>query len=259
MPIGPSSLPSYRPRWLSLVLAALVVAIAFGLYSNRLMIPEPFNPWAPLDVMATPNWLTSYKLSRSRSSPMRCLAALSQTAMDYDLLPDRVTGPGCGYDNAVLLRKAGVRMGTPPSLSCPMALSFFMWEKYSLQPAAVRHFGQRVASIDHLGSYACRNVNRGEDAAPDKTGQLQLQTRSRHATANALDVAGFTLENGKHITVSKDWQGTGVVNSLKPEAALLNDAHKGACQFFNGVLGPDYNAVHRNHFHLETGGYAMCR
>jgi len=25
------------------------------------------------------------------------------------------------------------------------------------------------------------------------------------------------------------------------------------------VLGPEYNAVHRDHLHLETGGYSMCR
>ena len=43
------------------------------------------------------------------------------------------------------------------------------------------------------------------------------------------------------------------------EAQMLVDAHRGACRFFSGVLGPDYNAVHRNHFHLETGGYSMCR
>ncbi len=40
---------------------------------------------------------------------------------------------------------------------------------------------------------------------------------------------------------------------------LLRDARRGACRFFDGVLGPDYNAAHRDHFHLETGGFGMCR
>ena len=171
--------------------------------------------------------------------------------MKYDLLPNRTTGPGCGFDNAVRLREAGIRLGAPLSLSCPMALSFFMWEKYALQPAALLHFGQRVAAIEHLGSYACRDINRGEGAASG--------SRSRHATANALDIAGFTLESGKHISILRQWQADATTAAPNAEAQMLADAHQGACRFFSGVLGPDYNAVHRNHFHLETGGYSMCR
>jgi hypothetical protein len=151
--------------------------------------------------MAQPNLLTRYKLSRARSDPARCLAALAGTGMQYDALPDRTTGEGCGFSNAVRLRTAAVRIGAPLSLSCPMALSFFMWERHALQPAAQLHMGQRVAGIDHLGSYACRDVNRGEGAPPN----APARARSRHATANALDISAFTLASGKRITVLKDW------------------------------------------------------
>jgi len=250
--------PSRRKRWL--VLAAVCAAFAAGVWaiaSGRVEIPERFNPWAPLDVAAEPDWLTGFKLSRARRDPARCLAALAQTGMQYDLLPDRVTGPGCGFENAVRLRSAGVRLGTAPSLSCPMALSFFMWERHALQPAAMQRFGQPVVAIDHLGSYACRNVNRGEGAVPGAS-------RSRHATADALDVAGLTLADGRRITVLKAWPHGGAAAAAEnansdPAALLLLDAHRGACRFFNGVLGPEYNAVHRDHLHLETGGYSMCR
>ena len=143
---------------------SVIAAGAYALYKGSIVIPERFNPWAPLDVAAPPDFLTSYKLSRARSDPALCLSALAQTGMQYDLLPDRVTGPGCGFTNAVRLYAAGVRIGAPLPLSCPMALSFFMWEKHALQPAAEQHFGQRVAAIEHLGSYACRNINRGEGA-----------------------------------------------------------------------------------------------
>jgi hypothetical protein len=236
------------------VLAALLLG-AWSVASGRLEIPERFNPWAPLDVVAPPDWLTGYKLHRARSEPARCLAALAQTGMQYDLLPDRETGAGCGFKNAVRLRSAGVRLGTAIPLSCPMALSFFMWERHALQPAAMRYFGQPVVAIEHLGSYACRNVNRGEGAVPGAS-------RSRHATANALDVAGMTLADGRRITVLQAWprnSAAATTDSGDPAALLLGDAHKGACRFFNGVLGPDYNAAHRDHLHLETGGYDMCR
>ena len=226
---------------------AALAAGAWAVLTGAVDIPERFNPWAPLDVTAEPDWLTGFKLADARRDPTRCLAALARTDMQYDLLPDRVTGEGCGFENAVRLRSAGVRLGASPSLSCPMALSFFRWEKHALQPAAKQHFGEPVVAIEHLGSYACRNVNRGEGAVPGAS-------RSRHATADALDVAGLTLADGRRITVRRDWSGKG-----DPEDLFLRDAHRGACRFFDGVLGPDYNAAHRDHIHLETGGYSMCR
>lgn len=231
-----------------------IAASAYALYSGQIVIPERFNPWAPLDVAAPPNFLTRYKLSHARNDPARCLSALERTGMQYERLPDRVTGAGCGFSNAVRLRTAGVRFSTPLALSCPMALSFYMWERHVLQPAAQQHFGQRVTAVEHLGSYACRNINLGNGAAKN----APHAPRSRHATADALDIAGFTLAGGKRISVLHDWHHDDEATSARPEALLLADTHDGACRFFNGTLGPDYNAVHRDHFHLETGGYWMC-
>jgi hypothetical protein len=114
--------------------------------------------------------------------------------------------------------------------------------------------GQRVAGIDHLGSYACRNVNRGEGAPPN----APARARSRHATANALDISAFTLADGQRITVLKDWPAkTPPHRSAQGNAAARGPRRR--LQILQGVLGPDYNAVHKDHFHLETGGYSMCR
>lgn len=260
LPSVPSPSDS-KPRkfpWAFLVLLGSVMALGYGVYTGRLVIPERFNPWAPLDVMAPTNFLTDYKLSRARASPAACLSALANTQMVYDLLPDRITGPGCGFNNAVRLRSAAVRIGPALPLSCPMALSFFMWERHALQPAAERNFGQRVAAVEHLGSYACRNINNGE-GSPPQASNAPNGSRSRHATADALDIAAFTLVGGKRITVLTAWGKSNNAEPQEPQAQMLADAHAGACRFFNGVLGPDYNAVHRDHFHFETGGYRMCR
>jgi hypothetical protein len=243
-----------RIYWAFLAVVVAAGGLAFALNTGLLVVPERFNPFAPLDVLAEPNFLTSYKLARARREPSACLAALAQTGMAYEPLPDRATGPGCGFTNAVRLQNMGangMRLGAPVSLSCPLALSFFMWEHHVLQPAAQKHYGERVASLQHLGSYACRNINRGERGEQASGGNTG--SRSQHATADALDVAGLTLQSGKRLTVLKDWSGQGT------DAQMLADMHDGACRFFTGVLGPDYNAVHRDHFHLETGGYWMCR
>lgn len=77
----------------------LLVALIYGLYSGALKVPsryDDYNPWAPLDVVATPNMLTAYKLSRVQGDPAMCMSALAQTGMQYDSVPDRITGPVAG-------------------------------------------------------------------------------------------------------------------------------------------------------------------
>ena len=44
-----------------------------------------------------------------------------------------------------------------------------------------------------------------------------------------------------------------------PEAAFLRDVRDGACDWFDIVLGPDYNAAHADHFHFDRGGGRICR
>ena len=53
--------------------------------------------------------------------------------------------------------------------------------------------------------------------------------------------------------MARDWEGAG------PDALFLRDVRAGACRFFKVVLGPDYNAAHRDHFHLDMAPYSICR
>ena len=57
---------------------------------------------------------------------------------------------------------------------------------------------------------------------------------------------------------SSRWRATGTATA-RPEAAFLREVNDGACRFFNAVLGPDYNAAHRDHFHLDMGRWRVCR
>lgn len=102
--------------------------------------------------------------------------------------------------------------------------------------------GSRVSQVNHVGSFACRNVYGRE------TGR-----RSEHATAEALDVVGFQFENGQRITLINDWDDDGA------EGEFLRAARDGACHTFGNVLGPDYNAAHEDHFHMGMRGFRLCR
>jgi hypothetical protein len=77
--------------------------------------------------------------------------------------------------------------------------------------------------------------------------------RSQHARANAIDVASFTLADGRTISVAKHWKSDGA------EKRFLHAIHARACDYFRVALGPDYNAAHHNHFHFDRGAFRTCR
>jgi hypothetical protein len=238
------------------VAAILVFAVAgvglYGLRAGWLVIPADYNPWAELDATARTNLLTRLKLRRTRDDLPRCLAALRQLDARYTKVPDRDAGSGCGFQDALRLSGIGALQLQPPVvLSCRAALSFGMWVRHAVQPSAEAYLDAPVSSIRNLGSYACRDVNTGEPAS-------RGARRSRHATADALDVAAFAWADGHAVAVDRDWARSDATEPPGP-SAFLRDAHAGACLYFDGVLGPDYNAVHRNHFHLEDGGWPACR
>lgn len=234
-------------------MALLLLAGAIGaLRSGWIRIPPQHDPWAALDPAEPPGWLTRVKLMRLAADDELCRTVLARAGLTYTRLDDRVTGDGCGYANAVRVRELrpalaadgtrGVRPSTPFAASCRLAVSLALWERHVLQPAARELLGAPVERLEHLGSYACRNV-----------GGREHGRRSQHATADALDVAGFVLADGRRITVGAGWQGDA------RDAAFLHRVRDGACPLFGSVLGPEYDAAHRDHLHLDRGRFGVCR
>lgn len=221
-----------------LACAGLVAVVTYG---RQWTLPDRHNPWAPLHYADTPNWLTSYKLRHLATNPEACLTMMASTPWRFAPVEDRETGPGCGMRDAIRIERMGVTIGPPLTLTCQAAASLALWERHVLQPQAELWFGMPVRSIAHYGSYACRNV-------AGSAGR-----RSQHATANAVDLAGFVLQDGRRITVARDWSGS------DPAAQFLQSVHQGACGLFTGVLGPDYNQAHADHFHFDRGPFGICR
>jgi hypothetical protein len=225
------------------VLLCIVLVLGGGAYLFLRYAPDRYNPFAPLDIAAPPSFLTEWKLRARKGDHAACFADLGTAELDYQPIPDRETGEGCGFENAARLRRSTVPWGAAGlPMSCPMIAALALWERHDLQPAAQRLLGARVARVTHFGSYACRNVNNSASGR-----------RSQHARANALDVAGFVLEDGREISVVKDWGDGGA------RGTFLSEARSAACSRFASVLGPDYNAAHANHFHIDMGGFGLCR
>jgi hypothetical protein len=241
------------------ILALAALGTALSLHRQWLVVPPEWAPWVPLDLTAPPNFLTRYKLSRLSGDTELCQNILATAELSYERLTDRQTGESCGLYNAVRIDRTTAEVGKSFSLTCRAAVSLAMWEKHVLQPAARKHFGSEVAQLEHFGSYSCRNVYNRPNA-----------TRSQHATAEAFDVAGFILADGRRIRVLRDWprerndtpadsQQRSDPSGPTAESQFLREVRTGACQFFDGVLSPDYNAAHRDHFHFDRGPYRVCR
>lgn len=148
----------------------------------------------------------------------------------------------CPLLNTLRVQGGDVALSSSFLASCPLAVAFALFEHHALQPAAQAVYGQAVSRVDHLGSFACRNVYGRENGR-----------RSQHASADALDIAGFRLADGRSINVLRDWPKD------NQDARFLRQVRDGACDMFSVVLSPDYNAAHRNHFHVDVGPWWMCR
>lgn len=229
--------------WLVLLAFFAAIAFGYGVYSRRIDVPARYDPFTPLDVRAPRDFLTSFRHWRTIHDNGLCEAALAQSGLVYKPMADS-TGPGgCELKDVVRVAQSDdMRFSAPFLATCPLALDIAFFEHQYLQPAAVESFGERVARVEHVGSYACRNVNHQQDGA-----------LSQHASANAIDLTGFVLANGKRITLAR-WD-----DAASPEGIFLRRVHDGACQSFNTTLGPDYNALHKTHFHVDMGAYRICR
>ena len=174
-----------------------------------------------------------------------CFADLSRAEVRYSPLPDRDYGGGCQIVGALQLLDIGIPVTNLRAMRCGLAKSFSGWVEHAVVPAAHQMLGSDLVRIESMGTYACRNVV----GSPANASRL-----SGHAIANAVDVSGFVLQDGRRITLLGGWRST------DPRVReFLEVIHKSACKRFGTVLSPDYNAAHANHFHLEDDKARFCR
>lgn len=164
---------------------------------------------------------------------------MRQAGFKWNRLKDRSSAEGCDLVDVVHVEAAASRLKPGFDVTCAMAAGL-SWYLDELQRLAEQHLNNRVKRIDHLGTYNCRTI--GESSR-----------LSEHASANAIDIAAFELSDGRRIAVRTDW------GDDTPAGRFLAAAHDAACGLFNVVLGPDYNDAHHDHFHLDMGGFRLCR
>jgi hypothetical protein len=165
----------------------------------------------------------------------------------FQALP-KLAGPGeCGaadpvrLDAVILADKTKVAVAPPATLRCTMAETLAVWLRDDVAPDVAK-LGAPLRGMENFDSYECRGRNR-----------VFAAKLSEHGRANAIDIRGFKLANGRVVGLTD-------VDVAKDVRAGLRAS---ACARFNTVLGPASDGYHESHVHLDLaerrGGYKMCQ
>jgi hypothetical protein len=187
------------------------------------------------------------KASPAAEGPSPCLQRLTADIARVHALP-AIEGPGaCGATDVVRLEAVftldgrRVALNPPAVLRCGMAEALVRWLREEAAPLIAER-GAPPSSLTTAASFECRGRNRVAGA--------QL---SQHGLANALDIRGFTLADGKAL---------GLTDPAAPKDLRLR-LQETACTRFTTVLGPGSDGYHEDHIHLDLlerrSGYRLCQ
>lgn len=224
---GPVPLPRPRPRPKMGLLPSWIAT----LWSE----PKSFREAAGED----------FKTAEVTSAPSACRQRLEKIAVVAPM--PRLIGPGsCGGGDivrmdAVMVAGKKVEIKPAPYLQCSMAEQLALWVRDDTTPllAAV---GGVLRSLETYDDFSCRGRNR------KLFGKV-----SEHGKANAIDLRGFTLQDGRYIHLT----------DMKADKPLREGARKSACTRFMTVLGPGSDGYHEEHIHIDLAerrnDYRLCQ
>lgn len=208
------------------------------------VIPHQHLPWRALNIEAPTGAATKTQLFRLSLSSSKTCMDMAENAPNFSSSqadPKDGSGP-CGWTVArdVLGSDSGL-LSKETVMQCPLAVGSYIWMR-EIDELARLHFGVPLKRVHHYGTYSCRK-QRGNSG----------QNWSEHSFANAWDVTEFELENGEQISVLKHWD-----DGTRQQKRFLRGVRKQACKIFRVTLSPDYNAAHKDHFHVDMGPTTAC-
>lgn len=167
-----------------------------------------------------------------------CLERLADLdALDFAPMSAFSNDEGCGTRFPVMVKAVGSAdiSGRGVVLSCAAAERLGKWLTRDVSSILNEHDKHPITQVHHMGSYNCRKIGGSN-------------RWSQHAFANAIDIGGFTFEDGERLSIQDDWGDQPVLKALA----------RSACRRFNVVLSPAYNEAHSDHLHLDVGADKTC-
>ena len=231
--------PKFRLRRL-LVAVGVVGATAAALATLHLgLVPASVLPWPDLRLDERPSVLVDWRLAALKHAPGTCKELMVGPEIDARPARSHLRRNGCGWFNAFRVRRvAGARLRPQaPVMRCEQAAALALWMRHDVQPAARRLLGSEVVGIRHFGTYKCRAI---------RGGRRIVKVPSQHSFANAIDIAGFQLADGRSISLIRHWR-------KGARGRFLRQIYADSCRWFRVKLGPASNRGHRDHFHFDRG------
>jgi len=227
-------------RLVGMAAVTIGLSVATWWFLN-LVTPPQHNPFKPLDLTRKPGVVTGFKLDSLKDNKPACFFLLDQAGVGYTRLDKPDDNPECGIEDGLTLDQSLTPYSATLTMSCRLAATLYMWERHVVIPAAEELLGQGVKRIETMGSYSCRRVNGAS------TGRW-----SEHAHGEAVDISGFTLEDGSRVMIDDDF------STADKRGEFLRRVRDKACGLFSTTLSPDYNALHHDHLHFDMGFYSIC-
>lgn len=143
----------------------------------------------------------------------QCMHVLAGTPVEFEWM-EPIRKGACGLPAPVRLKSIGsgpdkVVFEPAVNVNCRMAAALGKWVKTTLQPNARERLKSDVVRIVGSYGYSCRNIY-----------NLPNAKLSQHALANAIDIGGFELANGRTVRVLKGWGMTARdIKAAKAKAA----------------------------------------
>ena len=225
-----------RIRLRPLIFVLLLAASAWIFHRYA---PPQYDPFQPLGLEDPIGPATYGKLTHLKRDSKACFLTLDNAGVAYTRIEDSPPGKACGFYAALELGETTTPYSAPLKMTCAETAALYIWERQGARPLAEDILGSPITEILTYGSYSCRRIN-------------GTNRMSEHARANAIDISGFRLRDGRVITVRAHW------GEHSPEGRFLRRVHARACRLFSVTLGPDYNADHADHFHLDMGHGDLC-
>ena len=210
--------------------------------SPPLVLPEQFAP--PQEAYAS--FPEPAGAAAAPGAPSACQLRLAKVAT-FQALGTLIGAGDCGAPDAVQLQtvvlpdQTIVAVTPPATLRCPMAEQVADWLRDDVAPT-LADAGPPLRFLDNFDSYECRGRNR-----------VRAAMLSEHGRADALDVRGFRLADGREIGLT----------DIHIAKDLREKIRSSSCARFSTVLGPGSDGYHEEHVHLDLAerrnGYKLCQ
>lgn len=152
----------------------------------------------------------------------------------------------CGAHQVVRFKRGpgNIKYSSSPLLTCTMAVALADFERIA-QEEAERIVGSRIKSIDHLGTYNCREM-------------VNYDLISEHSFANGIDLRVFHFANGESAAV-EDWFKPKLEQPEDPKTEFLRTLANRLYdeEVFSVVVTPYFDRLHWNHIHVDLARYRV--